>query len=153
MKPAFEELSDLAQRLISEELEDRQQALMQARQLAKEGSREGLSALEEAIRFIYEDQDVEFHIPGVLVSLDIEDYLKKSLNAAGEIKKLARKDKFMKTSPAHIQKLFSAVTTFGNPVSLINEIYELYGEKQAMVIQLLGTHFIVSGTLVKSVLI
>ncbi|OEU66714.1 MAG: hypothetical protein BA863_03820 [Desulfovibrio sp. S3730MH75] len=148
-KKQWNDLSDLAKRLVSENIEIREKAMKFSRHRAGEGSSEGLDALEEAISYLHENKEIEFHIPNLIKNTDAKEFHEVSQNALKEIKELARLDLLWKTSPAHIQRLFSVSTVFSDPVSLIREVFELYGDQQAMALQLFGTHLAISGALVR----
>lgn len=139
-------LSSFARDLLSPDIELRDSAINRARLLSRQGNRDGLNALEEAIRYKHGGRDIKFHTPGMLF-MKGEDPLFET--SPDELRKLAMQRLLWKTSPQKIQLLFSLATTLVNPVSLLNEINELGGDEQAMAIQLYGTHLIVQATLGK----
>src|SRR5271157_4895017 len=56
-------LSTFARDLLSPDIELRDSAINRARLLARQGNRDGLNALEEAIRYKHWGSDIKFHTP------------------------------------------------------------------------------------------
>lgn len=142
-------LSPLAEQLVSNP-QTRDEAVLLVRQLAKEGKREGLDALEEAIRFMYEGaEEIQFHVPvSGTNSVDARDFFEAALTAEKELMELAGSHLLWKTQPKHTQKLLSRVCSVrGDLNPLLREITSKYGVQQGMAVQLLFYHTIVTATL------
>ena len=140
---AAQPLSSFARKLLSPDIEERNATINHARSLSREGKRDGLEALEEAIRYRHGGKDIKFHTPRMLISSGINAF-ESSIEG---LRKLAKQKLLWKISPQEVQMLFSSATLLVDALSLLNEINELGGDEQAMAIQLLGTHLVVQATL------
>ncbi|MBI3633508.1 MAG: hypothetical protein HY226_04420 [Candidatus Vogelbacteria bacterium] len=143
-------LSPLADQLVSNNSYTRDKAVLLVRQLANEGKREGLDALEEAIRFMYEGQEeIQFHVPvSGATTVNARDFVEAGLDADKELRELAGSGLLWRTQPKHTQKLLSRLLSMGGDLNLLlREITSKYGDKQGMAVQLLLYHGIVTATL------
>jgi hypothetical protein len=139
-------LSDLAQNLLSDNREIRDNAINLTRKYALEGNQKGLDALKEAIIYMYEGKnEVKFRAPTHML---ITDYA-KSKNAYDTIMQLAKNKMLWKTPPDELQHLYSLAMIFSTGKDILNAILELGDRKQSLAFQLIGMHFIVQADLNK----
>ena len=136
-------LSSLAQQLLSQNIEERDAAVNRTRELARKCEREGLYALEEAIRYMHGGKDVEYY----RLHGSRESIAEPFEAAPEELERLAREKLLWKTSPKKVQMLFEVAAIVADPLLLLDRIHLYGGDEQAMAIQLLGTHLIVQDTL------
>lgn len=117
--------------LLSTDRNEREHAIVQCIQLAKNGNPDGLNAIEDAIRKKSNKSDCQFYEPGGLVGkfaiIDAED----------EIFILARSNKLMNDVPK-TQLLISSIMRGNQSVNLMNQLKNI-GEDRLQDFQLLGT--------------
>ena len=134
-------LCHLTDELLSTNLYVRNAAMEKTFELARDGNKVGLEALEAAIK-IKHGGNCSFHKPGVTFGIGNEYF-----NAPQKILDLALKNQLWTSRPDEVQQLISM--TFSNWLELLKKIMDQAGDDQAHAFQLLGTHIQVNATLQK----